>query len=218
MTADLAGLGKRLSAERLRQERSQRELARTVGVSASLISQIEAGKVQPSVVTLMAIVTELDMSIDELLRGVDASDAPGGEPEPTRHDDPTSPLGSQQPSAPKVHLRHSALQNLEQRESIVLSSGVTWERLTPSPDDHVDFILVTYPPGATSSEGEQMLTHSGKEYWYVLSGCVRVHLVFDEFEAGPGDSFAFECTLPHRFYNGGEEKMSAVVMIVHNVG
>lgn len=230
MTDGIAGLGRRLNAERLRQNRSQRDLARSLGVSASLISQIEAGKVQPSVATLMAIVSELDLSIDELLRGiapddertaahapVTSTDSVGRDGDDDTVDVPTAIKALAGGARTVVGLRHNALQNVEHRESIVLSSGVTWERLTPAPDDHVDFILVTYPPGASSSDGEQMLTHSGKEYWYVLSGHIRVRLVFDEFEAGPEDSFVFECTLPHRFYNAGDVDARAVVMIVHNV-
>ena len=45
---------------------SLRALARDVGVSPSLISQIEHGKATPSVGTLYAIVSELDISFDEL--------------------------------------------------------------------------------------------------------------------------------------------------------
>ena len=44
-----------------------RELARRVGVSPSLISQIETGRSQPSVGTLYAIATELEVSVDDLL-------------------------------------------------------------------------------------------------------------------------------------------------------
>ena len=58
-----------------------RELARRVGVSPSLISQIETGRSQPSVGTLYAIATELEVSVDDLL--FDGDDArpdrrPGG--------------------------------------------------------------------------------------------------------------------------------------------
>src|ERR1700760_1453441 len=45
---------------------SLRALAREVGVSPSLISQIEHGKATPSVATLYAIVSELGISLDEL--------------------------------------------------------------------------------------------------------------------------------------------------------
>ena len=59
MAGELGDLGSRLREERERARISQRELARRLGVSASLISQIESGQSKPSVSTLYAIVTEL---------------------------------------------------------------------------------------------------------------------------------------------------------------
>ena len=45
---------------------SLRELARRIGVSASLISQIERDKVNPSVSTLYALVRELGLAMGDL--------------------------------------------------------------------------------------------------------------------------------------------------------
>ena len=59
-------LGERLRKERDRLGLSLRELARRLEVSPSLVSQIETGKIQPSVRTLYAIVSELGVSLDEL--------------------------------------------------------------------------------------------------------------------------------------------------------
>ena len=59
-------VGERLREERLRRGVSVRSLARDLGVSASLISQIETGKSQPSVGTLYAITTALDISIEDV--------------------------------------------------------------------------------------------------------------------------------------------------------
>jgi transcriptional regulator with XRE-family HTH domain len=66
---------------RLRQRREQaglslRDLAGRIGVSASLISQIERDKVNPSVSTLWALVRELGFTMGELF-AVDADDASG---------------------------------------------------------------------------------------------------------------------------------------------
>ena len=38
-----------------------------------------------------------------------------------------------------------------QREVITLEGGVTWELLTPEVDHELTFMLVTYPPGSSSS-------------------------------------------------------------------
>ena len=74
------GVGAQLRVKRRENGMSLRELARRLDVSASLVSQIETGKSQPSVRTLYAIATELGLSLDEMLeRGV-----PRAQSEPAR--------------------------------------------------------------------------------------------------------------------------------------
>lgn len=63
-------IGDRLRAERAHRGVTVRGLAREVGVSASLISQIENGRSQPSVSTLYAITTALGISIEDLFAPV----------------------------------------------------------------------------------------------------------------------------------------------------
>src|SRR2546428_9010030 len=65
---EVGDIGARLREERERVGISQRELARRLGVSASLISQIESGQSKPSVGTLYAVVTELGVSLDHVFR------------------------------------------------------------------------------------------------------------------------------------------------------
>jgi quercetin dioxygenase-like cupin family protein/DNA-binding XRE family transcriptional regulator len=60
-------IGERIRAERITRGISLRGLARGVGVSPSLISQIETGKCQPSVSTLYAITTVLGVSVQDVL-------------------------------------------------------------------------------------------------------------------------------------------------------
>jgi len=59
-------IGGRIRAERARKGISLRGLARSVGLSPSLISQIETGKCQPSVSTLYAITTALGISVQDV--------------------------------------------------------------------------------------------------------------------------------------------------------
>src|SRR6478672_52475 len=63
------GLGPRLRLVRASRRLSVRELARRVGCSASLISQIERGVSVPSVGVLYSLATELESSLDYLLFG-----------------------------------------------------------------------------------------------------------------------------------------------------
>ena len=59
-------IGPRLRAQREQLGVSLRELARRIGVSASLISQIERDKVNPSVSTLYSLVKELGLGMGDL--------------------------------------------------------------------------------------------------------------------------------------------------------
>jgi len=74
-------IGGRIRAERARRGISLRSLARSVGLSPSLISQIETGKCQPSVSTLYAITTVLGISVQDVFgesrpAGVPAASGP----------------------------------------------------------------------------------------------------------------------------------------------
>ena len=68
-------VGSRLRQERERRGMSLRELARRVGVSPSLVSQIELDRVNPSVSTLYALVSELGMTMSDVF-GDGAQPAP----------------------------------------------------------------------------------------------------------------------------------------------
>ena len=67
------GLGPRLRLVREGRAISVRELARRVGCSASLISQVERGLSVPSVGILYSLASELDCSLDYVLFGIGAS-------------------------------------------------------------------------------------------------------------------------------------------------
>src|SRR6516225_8508673 len=71
------GLGPRLRLVRGSRQLSVRELARRVGCSASLISQIERGVSVPSVGVLYSLATELGSSLDYLLFGPGAGPGVG---------------------------------------------------------------------------------------------------------------------------------------------
>src|SRR5262252_6205837 len=65
-------LGMRLRQARERKGFTVRGLARYVGVSPSLVSQVERGRVMPSVGTLYAIANQLELVVDDLFRDAGA--------------------------------------------------------------------------------------------------------------------------------------------------
>ena len=201
LTADFQdGVGQRLRSERERHGLSLRELARRLEISPSALSQIETGRSRPSVGTLYAIVSELDMSLDELFGSSRAAAAAGPEAEAA----PGSSEG-----------RASLVQRRDARKGIELESGVRWERLTPTPEPDADFLYVVYEVGGASSRSGTHMRHMGREYGLVLSGRLRVTIGFDEeHELGPGDSIAFESSRPHRLENVGDEPVEAIWFVV----
>lgn len=189
----LDAIGDRLREERVKAGISQRELARRLDLSASLISQLEAGLSRPSVGTLYAIVTELGVSLDRIIRGEDFTEAAG----PDNGGDRPSPL---------VHP--------EERQAIELDSGVRWEELTAESEDGVDFLHATYEVGGASTPDETLMRHEGREYGYVISGTMGIQVGFDEYELNPGDSIAFDSTRPHRLFNKGDEPVRAIWFVM----
>lgn len=190
-------LGARLRAERERRNLSLSELARRLGVSASLISQIETGKSKPSVVTLYGIASELGLSVDELLfTGNGKPAAP-----PVRADPPEGGAG--------------LVQRAGRRKVIELESGVRWERLTAAHDPDVDFLYCVYDVGAASSSNPALLRHDGKEYGLVIAGRLRVTVGFESYLLEAGDSVSFPATTPHRYDNAGDNPVRFVTCVVH---
>ena len=87
-----AELGARIRAERERAGVSVRGLAARLGVSPSLVSQLERGLAQPSVATLYSWARQLGVSIDRLFDEQDDAANPAEEhsPAPAPGDDPAS--------------------------------------------------------------------------------------------------------------------------------
>ena len=209
-TAARAG-GKRHVAlgERLREERkgrgiSLRELARRLDVSPSLVSQIETGKIQPSVRTLYAMVSELGVSLDDVFGSDPGRLQPDGPPGSARKAD----------AAQSVADSGGPVQRAGARTVIDLEAGVRWERLTTENERGVEFLLTVYPAGGESAPADALVRHTGREFGIVLAGRLRVTVGFEDHELGPGDSISFDSTVPHRLYNDGDETVEAVWVVL----
>ena len=204
-------LGQRLRIAREEKNIGLRELARRLGVSPSLISQIETGKTEPSINTLFAMVSELELPVNEIVFDLERDGGPSGESSGT-----TGAAGSRARAvaAGPVEPPGSPVQPRSNRTSISLEAGVTWQRLTAQPDHNVDFLLLRYPPGSESTPPDSLMRHNGTEYGYILAGRLEVSLGFDKYVIGPGDSISFDCTQPHRFATVGDETVEAVWFVV----
>jgi transcriptional regulator with XRE-family HTH domain/quercetin dioxygenase-like cupin family protein len=251
-SAAVPRIGARLRAARRHQGVSVRGLAREIGVSASLISQIETDKSSPSVSTLYAITTALGISIEDLFGDDPAVDAGGADIDAEDDSDTwkegpsgngdgperslallaahgrtagtavvpaevAAPVGAASAGAatlaaavhralePRREHRLGPVVTPDRREVLTLDSGVTWELLGQIPHKHVDFLLITYQPGGSSSSSGMLMRHSGTEFGYVVSGELTLTLGFDTHRLVAGDAVSFDSSTPHALRNEGTE-------------
>jgi transcriptional regulator with XRE-family HTH domain len=188
-----------------RQRRSLRvsELARLVGVTPSLISQIERGNSRPSVATLFALAEALDVSVDVFAD----REGPG---RPSRPSDGAEPAAAPRAAQPGQRF----VVRKGERRSLTIEGGIRWEMLTPSPSPSIEFLELVYEGQAQSSP--TLYTHPGVEMVLVLAGRLDIHLGFDVYELGEGDSISFPSSLPHRYVNPTGEPSRAVTVILHD--
>ena len=222
-------IGKKLRAIRLQQGLSLRELAARAEVSASLLSKIENGKANPSVRSLHSISNALSLPITHFFP---EEEADGQTAEPIKK----AEIGAASENANEVHSLEvspaRAVSLLSQadlefsnelhkskgpvvrrgaRPSIQLLGGVTWSRLTPCPEEGIEFMEICYEEGASS--GDQMSHHAGRELQIVLEGELLLELGFEQYLLKPGDTITYDSTTPHRLSNAGQGPMRAISVL-----
>ena len=216
------GLGGRLRQVRTARGVSVRELARRAGCSASLVSQVERGVTAPSAGVVYALANQLGVSLDFLFGTGDVD--PGELPRlPAGHRNPIA--GGVAPSNTAVRPWGRAsgsdgagiVQRATDRSIIELSTGVRWERLTPTHDSRVDLIEVVYAPGGQSSDSGQAVRHDGREYLYVLQGELEAVVGFDTLRLSEGDSLAFDPSTPHQYRNRTAGTVRVLSVVVHDL-
>jgi transcriptional regulator with XRE-family HTH domain len=203
-----AAAGARIREQRKALGLSLRQLGQQVGVSASMLSQVENGRCQASVATLYKLVNELGMSFDDLF-DAPASTAPATPATPTPSVGGASIVradGDQRPASP--------VQSPADRVRIELESGITWERLSHFSPAGLEFILVTYRPGSSSGQSGKYQQHEGFETAYIESGELTFHHKFDTYTLRAGDTVTFDASEPHRLENRGSEDVRAVWLIL----
>jgi mannose-6-phosphate isomerase-like protein (cupin superfamily) len=98
------------------------------------------------------------------------------------------------------------------RARIELAGGIAWERLTPSDEHDFEFMTCLYPPGATSATAMQR--HPGRDYGILLEGELDIEVGFATYHLEPGDSIAFDASLPHRLSNRGKVPARTVWVVL----
>jgi transcriptional regulator with XRE-family HTH domain/mannose-6-phosphate isomerase-like protein (cupin superfamily) len=207
------GLGGRLRQVRTARGMSVRELARRAGCSASLVSQVERGVTAPSAGVVYALANQLGISLDFLF-GADGAE-PGELPRlpgVTSSSHPAAGSWGRATGADGAGI----VQRAGDRNTIELSTGVRWERLTPTHDNRVDFIEIVYEPGGQSSENGRAVRHDGREYLYILEGELEAVVGFETLQLAEGDSLAFDPATPHHYRNPTTKVVRALSVVVRD--
>jgi len=202
-------VGAQLRERRFERGMGLRELARRLDVSPSLVSQIETGKIQPSVRTLYAIVSELGLSLDEIFELVGETEPPAPAPAAQDPAPAPAPVPAASPSG-RPGGTAAVVHGADERRVIELETGVRWERMAAWEDPDVEFMVTVYGVGGSSSADGKLMRHAGREFGLVLSGTLSVTVGFDDYVLGPGDSITFESTTPHRLRNDSDDEARAI--------
>lgn len=190
-------IGRRLRRARRERKLSLRSLAAKIGVTGSLLSQIETGQVNPSVDTLYAMAEGLGVPTCYFFE------------EAEEHSQHAEAGWS---SEDELIVRPG------NRRSLRLAHGVIWESLLPAEEPRFEWCEVHYPAGSISAE--TMERHGGRHYLMVVEGRLTVQLAFTVHEMNPGDSMAFDASTPHQLRNEGSGVVRALVALLqqHEAG
>lgn len=174
---EMLEVGRKIRVRRLDAGLTLKQLAGTVGVSQSLISQVERGLASPSITTLRRIAAALEVPIAALFLG----------DEVPSHGE-TDRLG-----------RRLVVRRHERKGLHVPRSKVDYELLTPDLNRKIEFLWIEYEPGAITHPDP--MAHPGEENAVCLEGSVVVTIDREEFVLTEGDSISFDSGRPHQVEN-----------------
>jgi transcriptional regulator with XRE-family HTH domain len=177
-------IGERLATLRQEHRYSIRRLAERAGVSASLISDVERGKVEPSISTLKRLSDALGTTLTYFFS------------------EPSQQSGRVVRASERVVLDSPDGAQAELRAAIQMS-GIRYELASPTQTEKIEAIYGRYDVGATM--GDEPVTHEGEEWGMVLRGRLKVWVGEEIHFLDPGDSIWFPSTIPHRMENVASE-------------
>jgi transcriptional regulator with XRE-family HTH domain len=174
-------VGSRLRYHRTVQNLTLRELARKAGCSNSLISQIEADKVSPSLKTMERICRALELTVSDFLRIEPVDDPP-------------------------VFIRRCG----EQTEMVMRWEKARLYRLLDS-DATGSFtaLLLRLETGGSTSIRRSI--RSLKDLNLVLAGQVMCRIGTSEFALETGEGLFFDAAQPHQWFNHGSEPAEIMI-------
>lgn len=180
---NLPPIGVNVHKERRRQQLSLDALAARSGVSKAMLSQIESGKVNPTLATMWKIAHALGVDFELLLKGE------GG------------------------RARKFEVNRAENVTSFTTDdSGAVFKVLSPiGMAEELEFYLVTLEAGCLHSS--QPHTEGTEEFITVLSGEVRISAGKNSADLHKGDFIHFQCDVEHTIENTSKVRAEVYMIV-----
>lgn len=182
MTKDTrtSSIGDKIREVREKRGLTLRALADEAGVSESLVSQIERGKVSPSLETLVTIVDALDIDLEWLFRD----------------------FRRQKPAIVTKRTERRVIRSpgIEYEQVSVMRGG--------NVEHAVEVRLITMESGAKTGDTEY--GHVGSETGLILKGRARLSYGNRHYELGEQDAVTFSSDIPHTLANAGKGRLVAL--------
>jgi transcriptional regulator with XRE-family HTH domain len=178
-------IGVKLRHLRLRKKIALVDLGKHTGLSASMLSQLENGKLIPTLPTLARIATVFDVGLEFFF---------GEKRQKKNFSVIRAPDRIRFPEAPENPLPPYYFE--------VLAYGAT--------DKMISAYLADFPitPGANAREHQ----HEGSEFVHVLSGTLAINYQSNEYILEAGDSVYFDSSEPHSYLGKSQEAARAIVV------
>jgi len=169
-------MGKRIKRQREFLGLQIKELSVKIGVTSSLISQIERGKAFPSIVTLNKIARALNTKVGDLIGENDNL------------------------------VQHPLLRSNERRFVKKNANGTSLHLLSyHDPAKQIEPYIIHFGKNS-DSEGIMTSNFPGQEFCFVLKGLFDADINHQHYKINQGDGFYFHSSRPHLFKNiSGEE-------------
>ncbi|MRX81302.1 helix-turn-helix domain-containing protein [Eggerthella guodeyinii] len=187
--ADENKLGNKITTLRTAHHLSSQDLADRCGCDVSVIEELEAGELPPSLAPLIKITRALGVRLGTLM-------------------DDDENLGP-------AYIDRAQMEEVAKVKTLETASDAGdlsyFSLAAGRPSRHMDpFVITVDPSGATDHE---LVGHEGEEWLFGMEGSIEIEYGKDVYVLHPGESIYYDCIVPHqvRAHDGQKAKFLAVV-------
>ncbi|MCR5623245.1 MAG: XRE family transcriptional regulator [Treponema sp.] len=175
--------GEKIREVRERKGLTLKAVASQAGVSESLVSQIERGRVSPAIDTLLSLAQVLDIRLEYLFEEYNRQG--------------------------RVSVIRSGERRSIHEDRVVYEELACPDEQDGG--HSIESYIISIPAGGATRRGHY--GHPGKEMGYILEGQARLRYEDRDFELGQGDSVSFSAGAPHTIENTGTGPLKALWVV-----